>query len=301
LVRCSSPLALNPSLQWLRSLSKRLDASFEGSAAVEQTSTKGESRESQILDVLNLLPGRASVHKNVVIADCDGGQSRKFDAVVLDRQAWPLLFSLNDMVVAMVESVLVAHETKSSLNASELEDIWAKVGSLRALKYSAAVPLQRPVTTAFAYRCPNMKLSFFDYCHYYVATPEGAPAAVCILNQGIFCLSASEGDRLVAKDQAAAGVVPTLIAAGADSLLVYLYLLCRWVTGEPQAAEVLMEYSQGFADSLTAFHFDDDFLRATADAERAKVARQCFTGSQLDVQGSYKKAREQLQLGALDS
>ncbi|PYT03978.1 MAG: hypothetical protein DMF60_16705, partial [Acidobacteria bacterium] len=141
---------------WMRDHSNLLAVSFRSSGRIKHNVTKGESREHQILDTLsNLLPARTSVESNVVIVDAADAQSPKFDGALVDRTFWPRIFADNSTSVVMLDSVLAAIEVKSSLNKSELKDIFSKSSALRRMLALHRVPL----VTAFAYECANANLS----------------------------------------------------------------------------------------------------------------------------------------------
>src|SRR4051812_4597432 len=98
-------VAMSKAQQWLRHYSENLASSYRSSALIEHRVTKGESRETQILDVLSvLLPKRTAVEANVVIVDSRDVESPKFDGVLLDRLFWPRLLEQDDTAVVMIES-----------------------------------------------------------------------------------------------------------------------------------------------------------------------------------------------------
>jgi len=135
---------------WLRDHSELLALSFRSSGRIQHAVTKGESREHQILDTLSkLLPTRASVESNVVIIDATDVQSPKFDGALVDRTLWPRLFADGNTTGVMIESVLAAIEVKSSLDKTELDDVFSKSAKLRAMRSGR----NRALVTGFAYEC----------------------------------------------------------------------------------------------------------------------------------------------------
>ena len=125
------PAAASKTQQWFYSLSQGLLASFRGSAGIEHKVTKGESREGQILDVLQeLLPNKFVLKSKVVVIDSRDTESPSFDAVLFDRAFSPLLWVHERVSVAMVESVVATIEIKSNLGKADLEDVFAKAHKL---------------------------------------------------------------------------------------------------------------------------------------------------------------------------
>lgn len=113
--------------EWFRDYSDRLSSSFRSSGRFRHAVTKGQSREHQILDILsNVLPTKVSVDPNVVIVDSTDHQSPKFDGALVNSHLWPRLFVDGSTSAVMIESVLAALETKSSLGLKELKDVFEK-------------------------------------------------------------------------------------------------------------------------------------------------------------------------------
>jgi len=291
--------------QWFCNLSQNLDASFRSSALIEHNVTKGESRESQILDVLqSLLPTRISVGRNVVIVDSTDVESPKFDGVLFDRTLWPLLFHEDETVVAMLESVLAAIEVKSSLGTTDLKDIFAKAAKLRHMTPGGSTAVVcPPLVTGFAYECKNTNLAFFDFAAQSCASPEVSPTLVCILNRALLGLAREEGGLLLPVDTPYRGHIPVMYSAGTDTLLMYLYFLSRWATMGSKTVDTFRRYSESVFAGSTAFQFDDDFLRTvTSDGVARVKARQCFQGyPQMSVKEAYSTARTKIGLPALST
>jgi len=283
--------------QWFRNYAQMLMTSYKSSALIEHKVTKGESRELQILDVLEgLLPTRISVKHNVVIMDSQDAQSPKFDGVLLDRSLWPLLLQDSDTVVAMLESVLAAIEVKSSLVTSELKDIFSKAQKLRSMKcISTGCSISPPLVTAFAYDCPNSKLAFFDFAIHSQKSPDFTPSLICILNQALLGLAQRDGTMVLPIDQPRVGHIPVMFQTHEDTLLIYIYFLSRWAAMETKAVDTFLKYSDAVFSSLMAFHFDADFLcRVVSDPSAFKKARACFEGApDKSIKEAYAIARNQ--------
>ncbi len=279
---------------WCRNLAELLELSFRGSASISHNVTKGESREHQVLDVLEaILPTKISVERNVTIADSAGIQSPKFDGVLIDRSVWPLLFSQDTTRVAMIESIVAAFETKSSLTQATIRDIFSKTAALRAMNCS----LRRPKVTAFAYRCQNRNLSFFDYATSAGDLPAGAVPLVCILNSSIFGMATSGGVARLPEREPTEGM-PVLMRSGKDSLLIYIYILSSWSSLDAPDLSQFKTYNESLFAEATGFVFDKDFLEAVrTDADARSSARQCFFGTaKRDIIPIYLKARSEIGL-----
>lgn len=280
---------------WMRDHSDLLSVSFRSSGRIEHNVTKGESREHQILDTLSkLLPSRTAVESNVVIVDAADAQSPKFDGALVDRIFWPRIFAGNNTTVVMLDSVLAAIEVKSSLNRSEINDIFAKSTALRTM----LALNKKPLVTAFAYECANTNLSFFDFSTSFSYSPDHSPSLICILNQSIFGLAQVDTGALLPVDEPHPDAVPVLFTTRADTLLMYLYFLSRWATSGTGVAELFMRYSADLFSQLTSFHFDADFLSAVAtDTSALAVARRCFERKRdADIEQLYAHARTNIGL-----
>lgn len=280
---------------WLRDHSNGLINSFRSSARIRQSVTKGESREHQILDSLSkLLPTRVAVEPNVVIVDSTDVQSPKFDGGLVDRNLWPRLFADGKTAVVMIESVLTAIEIKSSLNKSEIDDIFKKASKLRAMRSGRV----KPMVTAFAYKCPNPNLHFFDFATAFYRSPEASPSSICILNKHLYGLARREGGRLVPEDQPTSSGIPVLYSPAEDTLLVYLHTLSQLIAADTTASGAFTRYSENVFSKMIAFHFDLDFVTAVMSSDsKFRSARNHFKrqGAE-DITVLYEAARRTIGL-----
>lgn len=298
-----NPLGSSPSRtqQWFRNYAENLMLSYDSSALIVHKVTKGESRESQIFDILEkVLPTRISAKRGVCIIDSQDAESAKFDGVLFDRSLWPLLFQDNDTVVIMVESVIAAFEVKSRLDTRELRDIFSKAQKLRSMKCMSPVSFfSPPLVTAFAYKCPNRNLAFFDFAVHSQESPNSTPSLICVLNQALFSLARSDGNTLLCVDQPSAGHIPVMFQTQVDTLLIYIYLLSCWAAPESKTIGTFMKYSERVFSSLVVFRFDSDFLcKVTSSPSALDKARTCFKGnSSKSINDAYAIARGQIGLG----
>lgn len=286
--------------EWFRSYSSRLKASFSASGLIEHRVTKGSSREAQVLDVLSaLLPLRISVLRDGVIIDSSDTESPKFDALLVDRQFWPLLFEQDTVAVAMLESVLAAVEIKSSLESKDLTDIINKSSILRTMRCAGkGTTVCPPVVVAFAYECPNLSLAFYDFAVNFRVNPTKSPSLVCTLSSGLLFLARPDGAALVPTDVPTAGLVPAIASAGEDSLLIFLYFLSRLAALGSDTVDTMLSYSIPVFAARRVHHFDDDFLSAVAGDDSARQrARECFKRTQsAPFEQLYRDARSSLKL-----
>jgi hypothetical protein len=285
---------------WFRDHSRNLENSFKSSKRIKHNVSKGESRENQIFDTLShLLPTRVSVEMKPVIVDIEDQQSPSFDGAFIDRISWPRIFTTDGTLVAMIESVLAAVEVKSSLDKSGLDNIFNKSNRLRSMICNDGNPTKiRPLVTAFAYECPNLNLSFFDFATSFAYAPDYSPSLICILNRGLFGLAEIVAGKSVPLDEPHSGATPILYQPGEDSLLVYLYFLSCWAGIGTTAAQTFRQYSISLFSSMTGFHFDVDFISAVAMNETARnTARKCFLRkASSDIKDLYKAARDAISL-----
>jgi hypothetical protein len=264
---------------WMRDYSVRLGDSFKASGPIRHTVTKGQSRELQVSDVLrNVLPERLTVDPNTVVIDQNDAEAPKFDVVVLDRTNLPLIWQQDTIRVAMLESVAALVEVKSTLNSTELGDIFRKSKRVRSMLLPQEGPWAGgPLVTAFAYTCRNMNLSFYDYARRFWLAKERAPSVICILNKAVFAPVEPLGGTLVLTDLPTPSAIPALLRSGQDSLLLYVYLLSRWGSKSTPYAEAMKKYSNNFFAKQAAFYFDVRFLEAVAQSDSAnREARQSF-------------------------
>jgi len=261
-----APVAVGNTQQWLRLYSENLANSYRASGLIQHCVTKGETREGQVLGFLEqLLPKRAAVERNVVIADSQDVQSPKFDAVLLDRLYWPRLFQQDDTAVVMLESVLAAIEVKSMLNTAEIKDVFQKSAALRGMKCagkgSGPCP---PVVSAFAYTCDNLLLAFFDFACEYTLAPALSPTIICVLNEGLLRLCRLDGRSLVPEDVPSAGLIPAALL-GPDALFVFVYTLSSWASVGGGSLGVYRAYGREVFGAATAVCFDEDYLSAVVN------------------------------------
>ena len=284
---------------WLRAHAELLSVSFRASGRIKHNVTKGQSREHQILDTLEkLLPTSVAVERSAVIVDSRDLQTSKFDGALVDRNNWPRLFSDDSTTAIVLESVVVALETKSELNATEMNDIFAKAASLREM-VRAAPPLGRqPRAVGFAYTCPNINLSFFDFNMCYKERGVDSPSAVCALGHGVFTFATSAGDSVAITDEIHDSNLAVYFAAGQDSLLLLLYLLSRWTTSSSINMGLFRRYLDAAFKGASVFWFDSDFLERTyKDQGARKTARSCFTGrAARPIRKLYEEARNAIGL-----
>ncbi len=274
-----SGTALPAVQEWYRAYSDHLAISYVASGRLTHAVTKGETREDQVLAMLRLiLPTRHVLERRVVILSATGAQSPSFDGALIDRSDWPLLYSESGTVAAMVESVVAALEVKSGLDSAEMTDIFGKTAGLHSL------PVGFPSTsgpavavTAFAYQCANPYLSYFDFAASTAMNHMSAPREICILNRGIFCHTHMQNDQTLLAHQADRQSTPVFLPTEKDSLLLWVYMLCRWSGGGAARPDLFRRYSESLFSGARAYHFAPDFLDVLrTDAERCAVARQCF-------------------------
>ena len=178
---------------------------------------------------------------------------------------------------------------KSSLNKTELDDVFRKSAKLRAMRSGRS----RPLVTAFAYECPNANLSFFDFAVRFYRAPETSPSSVCVLNKHLFALARVVDTKFVLDDEPNTSSIPILYTPREDTLLVYLNFLSQWVTVGTSAAVAFMRYSQGVFSKQSVFYFEDDFLVAVNSSENDLLAaRKHFERkANEDIEKLYSAAR----------
>ncbi|MDP9237580.1 MAG: hypothetical protein M3P30_09340 [Chloroflexota bacterium] len=239
--------------------------------------TKGTARERQVLDVLQMLPTRAALVKDVVIVDRDGSESPSFDGALIDREHLPLLWVEDSTAAVMIESAIACIEVKSTLDTGAITDIFEKANKLRLMTLDEEIT-RAPAVVGFAYQCANVNLAFFDYARRFHVEPSTAPTPICVLGQALFAGTSRESGRSRINPGVAAQA-PVYVITGSDALLGFLYILFRRVTTVAPWAAVARTYSEDFFSRASGFFFEKPFLdRIVADEETANAARAEFAG-----------------------
>jgi hypothetical protein len=269
-----------------------LAVSFRSSGHIKHNVTKGTSREHQVLDTLEkLLPTSVAVERSAIIVDSQDTQTSKFDGALVDRANWPRLFCDDSSTAVVMESVVVALEIKSELNSEEIRDIFSKSASLRKMIHPSAG--RQPRVAGFSYSCSNMTLSFVDFNLRHREHGIHSPSAICVLGEGVFTFARFTPNGIALTDEHSDRNLPIYFPAGPDSLLLFLYLLSRWITANPTNMGLFSRYMTTAFKSATAFSFDTDFLDVIQiDQAARETARDCFKGQgALRIQDVYAKAR----------
>ncbi len=285
--------------EWFRQYSHLLELSFKSSAPIQHNVTKGESREHQIQDALKMfLPRKVSLVDRAVIIDTDDKQAPMFDGTLIDYNQWPQVNTIDGLPVAMIESVYVSIEVKSNLEKSDMDDIFKKSKILRTMKCNPTdLKTTQPLVTAFAYECPNINLSFFDFATSYHITGEPSPSLICILNNCLFGLAKNVSSVISPQYVPSNGTFPILYKSKADTLLLYVYFLSRMVGIETSTAKVFRQYSDKFFSAIPHFGFDNEFLDAVSENSKYETARNCFKGSASEpIESVYAEARKEVGL-----
>ena len=131
---------------FVRRVGERLVQQFSEARQATSPGTVGAAIETPVRDQLEqLLPKGIAVGSGFVI-DSYGGTSRQTDVVLYEKDICPV-FSLNDTPETTYypcEGVIAVGEVKSALSGAELEDAFAKIGSVKRLRRFAtttAVPI----------------------------------------------------------------------------------------------------------------------------------------------------------------
>lgn len=284
---------MSPSQEWFRTYSQLLLVSFSGSARIKHAAAKGHARESQILDLLrDSLPTRFGLDTNVVICDASGSQSNSFDGAWVDRQEYPR-FALSDTIIYPVEAVKSVIEVKSSLDARALRDIFSKTASLYDLRSNGRLDSYPTPTYAFAYSSGSSGLSYFDFVAEWIRAPHSSPKALCVLDRFVISMGDLDDRGTMTLGPNRVFSVPHLFSSAEDSLLLFVYIICGWLTTSKAASDALNSYGSEFFSRSRGFHFEPDFLTEIQnDTEALGKARECFVGSEFDsLEERYQTAR----------
>jgi hypothetical protein len=241
----------------------------------QQTVVKGRAREEQVVDVLEgLLPRGVTVERHVVIVDSKGTQAPAFDGVIYDRMRFPVLYfektgiggESRSTTVALLESVLVCLETKSTLNKHELKDTIQKIHKLESLQSVSSS--MRPPVLLFAYNADNMNLSFVDYCAAFASESTVVPNLVCVLNKGLFMAAKKVNSYAVPSLGIEPGSYPVFAQCGNEALLLTYYIVAGLCARSPEVNKILEAHLQQALKDVSLFSFEPEFL--------AKLSNQGF-------------------------
>jgi hypothetical protein len=255
--------------QWFRDYSHRLASSYRSSGLIEHSVTKGGAREQQILTFLeNLLPKSCEVEPNTVILDSKDREPSKFDGAILNLWTWPLLLEEGGVKVAPFESVVVAFETKSSLDREEIAGIFTKAYSLlrELIVQSGRSSFPTPKTAVFAYSCTNPNLAFLDYATSVHKHGFHSPNSICILGSAVMGLARGQGNTITFTEDWQSDSFPEFVKCDDDALLLFFYLVSFWASISPDASSGFLRYVKTAFSRVKAFHFDRDFLDSLAEA-----------------------------------
>jgi len=203
----------------------------------------------------------------------------------------------------MIESVVTAVEVKSTLDGQEMRKIFENTEKLHEMRvgFPGASVVSVPVT-AFAYSVENLGLTYFDFAAASVASPHSAPREICILNEGLLTHAQVYPEQVVPYPKADRMTTPVLLRGGTDSLLLFIFLLCRWMGGGERVvrSDLFRLYAEPLFKQVQSFYFDRDFLDIVGrDQELRTKARALFSGRRdMELGERYAKARSAISLDA---
>ncbi|MBX3473057.1 MAG: hypothetical protein KF754_01585 [Planctomycetes bacterium] len=97
---------------------------------------KGQHNEELLATLLtDVLPGRYTVHTNSQLVGTDGARSAECDVVVVDETFLPRLFLDPKLKLFPTDAAMGVVEVKSSMDATELVDAFAKAERIKKLKF----------------------------------------------------------------------------------------------------------------------------------------------------------------------
>ncbi|MGW2093267.1 DUF6602 domain-containing protein [Promicromonospora sukumoe] len=140
----------------------------------------GRENEQSLARILeNLLPPSLGVGTGIII-DSHGNRSKQTDIIVFDRSAQPQIMAQTSQMIFPIEVVRCAIEIKTTLRASDVDDLAKKCKSLRDL--SPIANHEMPKYLLFAYTCDSVPTQAER-----LGKLEGdeAPDAFCVVDPGI--------------------------------------------------------------------------------------------------------------------
>ena len=124
------------SIAYIAHMGKELVANFQAGGLATTPGLKGSAREVSVREKLeHLLPRGVAVGSGCVI-DSFGGTSRQMDVVLYESAFCPVYRISQDPAATYYpcEGVIAVGEIKSSLTSADLQDIFAKIRSVKELR-----------------------------------------------------------------------------------------------------------------------------------------------------------------------
>lgn len=177
---------------------RSLLAKSEGFQAIEHNATKGNLRETLLIDFFKkLIPSYLSISSGF-ICDCSGKLSSQTDFIIYDKSKLPGIFLDKNISMIPCESVYLTAEIKTTLRSKDLDLISKARRKINMLKLAnnPNEPIQnfKIVTTIIAFESEvgidNLKKWLDD---------QNDIVSICIINK--FTLSKTHGIEIITSEE----------------------------------------------------------------------------------------------------
>lgn len=149
---------------------------------IEHNAEQGRENEASLMEVVRrLLPPSVGVGTGIVI-DSDGRRSQQCDLIVFDQNASPNMLAQTSQMLFPVETVRLVIEVKTTVNKAEIDDVAAKIETLRALEWEGKV--NALPTALFGYSCGNAAGTVVS--ELLALGADRMPRTTCVMRPGIF-------------------------------------------------------------------------------------------------------------------
>lgn len=175
-------------------VSQRLQAEVDViNRLVKHNAEMGRANEIAIANILEgLLPSSLGVGTGVII-DHHGGRSLQTDIIVFDQGQQPQIMAQTTQLMFPVESVIMALEVKTTLDAEAVEDAGKKAASIRILRDSR--DREAPTVGLFAYNCAGSPITLGQK----IRNMEDLvrPDFTCITNPGVIGYTGQDNTAII--------------------------------------------------------------------------------------------------------
>jgi hypothetical protein len=255
-------------------LSRGLRDSLETSGAIGHALTRGEVRESEVIEALRpYLPMRYDLAKGEVI-DAAGQRSRQQDIIISDALTGTPFLASGGMGVFPVEIVFAVLQIKSEIKPSTVAEAVENVVSAKRLASSeprtqgvvtSGTNIQiggatdaKPFGAIFAFSATNdlreIAQSFFTAC-LEIELPQDRPDALVVVDQALVAWVSTAESKLLARASDARCDGLALIEM--PDALLYFYLTLHSALAEYQPCDLdLWRYTPTSGAVTTTWQWD---------------------------------------------
>lgn len=276
----------------MKAAAQKMLIDFEKTKSITHNLTKGEARESSVLEnfLKPYLPSRYSIGRGIIV-DIEDNASKQQDLVIFDAFNSPILENLESSMLFFPESVFATIEVKSLLTKNELEDVLKKSISVWELKRTVSPSIAlSPGIIVPSYQIATLCMGF---CYHSKLTIEKARdelrnlrqtmpnshalSLLCILQDRngkaglVINVSAEELTRIVTIPSPTTRLAVIECDSAGDALL-YTYL-------------ILMEHLRGCGTTMPIPNLIEYAKAGGIGSPELKMAKEDIKGAFVSVEG----------------